>query len=123
MRTHKTHTNRFILSPECDFITIYNVRARAYVYVYVSVYDRGPGLTTPAPSPPSNRRREMNAERGAGGLELCVKYYPSSRLPHPPFPPFPPLAVRQLLALITAACQFSIQISSLSGECRGLFHQ
>lgn len=70
---------------------------------------------------------------GGGGLELCVKYYPPSRLPRgappPPPPPLtplaphPPLAVQQLLALITAACQFSIQISGLSGECRGLFHQ
>lgn len=59
-----------------------------------------------------------------GGLELCVKYYPSSRLPHPTHHRSSlPCAVQQLLALITAACQFSIQISGLSGECRGLFHQ
>lgn len=52
---------------------------------------------------------------GGVALALC-KILPAAL-------PLPLLSEQQLLALITAACQFSIQISSLSGECRGPFHQ
>lgn len=80
-RTHAKHTQTSLCLAPSAILTC-NMCVCACV-------TESQGWKDPAPSPPSNRSRKMNAER-AGGLGLCVKYYPSSHLLHPTLPILPP---------------------------------